>query len=336
MKKFVAFISLLFFWGTASLQAQVIFSQLHSSPTLINPALTGRFNTSYRVGGAYRRETTVRNQLFNKALFHADAKLLRSAIPEKDGLAMGISAFSERNGNDGIRNTSGSVSIAYQKGLDENGRQQLGIGFRATYANRQLIKPDHVLEDRLLSWLNAGYSIYDISTLTHTRVAYADLDAGLVYQGLFDPENYFCIGASMYHITAPRKIFQGGELNIPRETRVHADWERRGQNSRLLTGLLLNFKNATVSDLFLYSALKIGFSKIYGMYAGAGFRRSSLAGNAVVPLAGFSFPGFTLRLSYDIGVFNTNRIQRSSAELSLIYTHARSREELDDDRFIRF
>ncbi|HNK30222.1 MAG TPA: hypothetical protein PKG65_14920, partial [Ferruginibacter sp.] len=144
------------------------------------------------------------------------------------------------------------------------------------------------------------------------------------------------IGASMYHITAPRKIFQGGELNIPRETRVHADWERRGQNSRLLTGLLLNFKNATVSDLFLYSALKIGFSKIYGMYAGAGFRRSSLAGNAVVPLAGFSFPGFTLRLSYDIGVFNTNRIQRSSAELSLIYTHARSREELDDDRFIRF
>ncbi len=336
MKKFLAFISLLFFWGTATLKAQVTFSQWNSSPTLINPALTGRFNQSCRAGGAYRREVAGRNQVFNKALFYADAKLLRSAIPEKDRLAVGISAFSERNGNEGIRNTSVSASIAYQKGFDEKGRQQLGIGFRATYANRQLIKPDHVLEDRLLSWLNAGYSIYDISTLTNTRVAYADLDAGLVYQGLFDPENYFCIGASMYHITAPRKIFPGGELQVPRETRVHAAWERRGRNSRLLTVLLLNFTHSTVSDLFLSSALNISLSKVYGVYAGAGFRRNTVAGNAVVPLAGFSFPGFTLRLSYDIGVFNTNRIQRSAAELSLIYTHARSREELDDDRFIRF
>ncbi|MBC7868400.1 MAG: type IX secretion system membrane protein PorP/SprF, partial [Gloeobacteraceae cyanobacterium ES-bin-316] len=42
-------------------QAQSRFSQFYSNPLLINPANTGRFDKTYRLGGSFRRELNTQN-----------------------------------------------------------------------------------------------------------------------------------------------------------------------------------------------------------------------------------------------------------------------------------
>lgn len=316
---------------------QARFSQFYNSPLLINPSNTGRFNKSYRIGGSFRREINAQEQIFTQAAFFSDFKVLEKLVPEQDCFALGISGLSENSATEGIKNTYLSLSASYQKGLDEDGKQQLGIGFQTTYAHRKLLKPDYIFESQLISWINSGYSNINIFQLGDVDVVYTDLNAGLVFQGMVNAANHFSAGVSMYHITAPKKIFQGGELNVPRQTWGHLGWEKKLKNAgKLYSALLMGYSERSVNTFFAGIASDFSLNRNNQVSFGVWFRSSMIGGKAIVPVIGLNFVGFALNTSYDINFYSKNLGQKSAMEISLIYTGAKSRERFLEERFIRF
>jgi type IX secretion system PorP/SprF family membrane protein len=316
--------------------SQVRFAQFYSSPLMINPANTGRFNKSYRIGGSYRREVNAQERIFTQNAIFFESKILNKVAPENDCFAIGVSGLSEVSQTEGIKNTYLSVSLAYQKALDVEGKQQLGIGFQTTFARRRLQKPTLVFEDQLLSWINSGYTV-NIFQLNDVDFTYADLNAGLIYQGRINSNNYFTTGVSMYHITKPNRVFPGGEFNLPRQVWSHFGWEKKfSDEKKLYAAFLMSYSNKSVMDLFGGLNCQFKLNRFNQFLLGAWLRNTFIRGSSIIPTAGLNFGGFTLNTSYDINITTKNTNQKGALEISLIYRGANTRERFLEDKFVTF
>jgi type IX secretion system PorP/SprF family membrane protein len=333
--------SLIFFCcfiNNSSVTGQVRFSQFYASPLLINPAHTGRFNNkSYRIGGAFRREVNPQEKIYTQSTLFLDSKILNKIAPENDCFAIGILGLAEKSETEGIKNTYLSVSAAYQKALDDEGKQQLGIGFQTTFARRKLQKPNLIFEDQVISWLNSGYTNIDIFQLGNVDVTYTDLNAGLVYQGRLNSNNFFAAGVSMYHITKPSRTFQGGELNLSRQVWSHLAWEKNmPDEKKIYAALLISYSDKSVNDLFAGLTCQIKINKNNQFIGGAWLRNTAFRGTSITPSIGLNFKGFTINTSYDVNITSKNTNQKGATEISLIYSNPLSRRKSNENKFIRF
>ncbi len=329
-----------FFWvgNNSILIGQARFSQFYASPLLINPAHTGRFNNkSYRIGGAFRREINTQEKIYTQSALFFDSKVLNKIAPENDCFAIGILGLAEKSETEGIKNTYLSVSAAYQKALDDEGKQQLGIGFQTTFARRKLQKPNLIFEDQVLSWLNSGYTNIDIFQLGNVDVTYTDLNAGLVYQGRLNSNNFFAAGVSMHHITKPSRTFQGGELNLSRQVWSHLAWEKNlPDDKKLYAALLISYSDKSVKDLFAGLTCQIKINKNNQFIMGAWVRNTVVRGTSIIPSIGLNFNGFTLNTSYDVNITSKNTNQKGATEISLKYSKPLSRTKYYENKFVKF
>ena len=318
-------------------ESQIRFSQFHSSPLLFNPANTGRFDKNYRVGGTFRREKNGQAQIFTQGTLFFDSKILNNIIPGNDCFAIGILGLTEHNETAGIKNTYVTLSLGYQKGLNEEGTQQVGIGFQATYARMQLIKPDYILEDQLLSWVALGFRNIDVFNISNVDIKYVDVNAGLVYQGVINTKNFFAAGVSMYHINKPTRVFQGGVLSISPKTWGHLSWENNfADNKKIYAAILLGYSDKTVDDLLAGVNYQIGINRVNFFIMGCWFKKSAIRGNAIVPAIGLLFNGISILTSYDINISSNNSSQRGASEISMIYKIAIKKANFLERKFITF
>ena len=334
--KKIALLFFLFFINLSLAKSQIRYSQFYSSPLLINPANTGRFNKSYRIGGAFRREANAQENIYTQSTIFFDSKILNKIAPENDCFAIGVLGLSEIGQTEGIKNTYLAISLAYQKALDDEGKQQLGIGFQTTFAHKQLKKPTLVFEDQLLSWINSGYTI-NIFQLNDVDFTYTDLSAGLIYQGRINSTNYFTAGVSMYHITKPSRTFQGGEFNLSRQLWSHIGWEKTlADEKKIYAAFLISYSNKSINDLFGGINCQLKLNRNNQFLLGAWIRNTVIRGTSLIPTVGLNFGGFTLNTSYDINITTKNTNQKGAVEISLVYRNANTRERFLENKFIKF
>jgi type IX secretion system PorP/SprF family membrane protein len=327
---------IIFFLIAINAMSQVRASQFYATPLLYNPASTGRFDKSYRIGLSFRNEINAQGKDFKQNIISFDTKILSSKFPENDCLALGIVGMSENGTSEGIKNSYLSFSIGYQKALSEDGRQQIGIGFQNTFARKTITKPELVFEDDLYKYLNFGYSNIDIFQFENVDFSFNDFNAGLIFQGAINNKSLYSIGVSVYHITAPEILFTGGTYILPRQFFGHVSFQKEFENtSKLFTSFLLGLSNNNVNDIITGLTYDLMISKNKFIIIGALFRKNLLSGNAIIPNIGISAKDFTINFSYDI---NTSSIikQKSAAEASVRYTIARSRSQFLEKRFIVF
>jgi type IX secretion system PorP/SprF family membrane protein len=314
--------------------SQSKFSQFYSNPLLINPANTGRFNKSYRIAVIGKTERNTFNQVFSSKSFSLDGKILDKVTKENDCFAIGFSGQDEKGIDEGIKNSYFSASLSYNKSLSEDGRQQIIIGFQATAAQKKLSKPPLIFEDQLLEWFRSGYSI-DIFNFQGVNVAYKDISAGFIYQGEVNKTNLFSVGASLYGITKPRVIFQGGELNIDRELKASISWEKTLQKNQKINSALFFNNTRKKIDYLLCGFTYQGDINAYNQYIVGLWYRNSLRGNFIVPNFGMNFKSFSLLTSYDANFSSKKKSQKGGFEVSLIFKGATSKEKYLEKRFIK-
>lgn len=100
--------------------------------------MTGKFDGQFRIAGNYRNQWPTINNAFTTYTASVDAGILKNRIPEVDQFGVGFMAFSDKAGNGVIQNNFLAISTAYHKGLDEDGMNQIGAGFQATYISKRL------------------------------------------------------------------------------------------------------------------------------------------------------------------------------------------------------
>ena len=296
------------------------FSQFFSSPLTLNPALTGKFDGTLRVAGNYRNQWPAFNNVYTTSTVSADIAILKKRLPDFDTWGVGILALTDQAGGGILKNNYIGVSTSYHKALDEDGFQQIGIGFQGTYGQKRLDNSKLVFEDQLTPFGFTGVT-QDIFSTANLNINYFDVNAGLLYSGSTNGNNNFYIGASMYHINRPKESFKGGNWNIATRTTVSAGGYF--PVSDILTfhtsGIYQVQNKSSETDIgaALAAAIDAGSSNPSNVYMGSWYR----IGDAIIPYFGLEFSGFRIGATYDINIsdLKAGSQSRGGMEISLIY-----------------
>ena len=298
------------------------FSQFFASPLTLNPALTGKFDGNYRVAGNYRNQWPTINNAFTTYTASFDMGILKNRISEVDQFGVGVMAFSDKSGNGVLQYNYAALSVAYHKGLDEDGYHQIGAGFQGTYVNKRLDVSSLKLEDQLRADGFTGLSSENFNKF-QLNLSYFDLNAGIFYNGTTNGDNNFYVGASMYHINQYRERFSdtgqyflaarvtlqgGGRVPIGEGNSFHFSGNHSRQAGAVNTiiggayALNVNADEANPTNLYLGSWYRFG--------------------DAIIPYVGLEWGEFRLGASYDVNIsqLKPGSNMRGGSEFSLIYT----------------
>jgi len=328
MKRTIAIFTLLTLLTVVACAQDPAFSQFFASPLTLNPALTGKFNGIIRVAGNYRNQWPSINNAFVTSTVSVDGSMLRDKLPETDVWGIGLMAMSDKTANGILVSNYVSFSTSYHKSLDEDGLNQIGIGFQGTYANKRLDGTKLNFEDELDQ--QGGWTIPSAETLDGHQVnlSYFDMNVGILYNGSTNGANNYYFGGSVYHINRPKESFTGNaQYTLHPRVTLHGGGSfplssSNSTNYLHFSGLYSQQANAT--DIMLGGAWSVNVNNNdanpINFYAGSWFRFSNLT-DAVIPYIGLDFGEFSLGLTYDINVSSLKSASESigGIEVSLIY-----------------
>ena len=297
------------------------FSQFFASPLTLNPALTGKFDGVIRVAGNYRNQWPTINNAFVTKTVSVDFGILQNRLAEIDKLGVGFLAITDRAGDGVLVTNYTGLSVAYHKGLDENGLHQIGAGFQGTYANKRLDVTKVNFEDQLTPLGFTGITS-EVFSSKQISVSYFDLNAGLLYTGSSDGYNNFYIGASMYHINRPKETFKGGEYLLSARTTIQAGGKIPIGGFKNYLHLAANHSiqakanNTVIGGAFSYN-INNDDDNPTNLYLGVWYRFK----DAAIPYIGLEFAGLHIGASYDANISSLRPASntRGGAEISLIY-----------------
>src|SRR5579875_1929494 len=279
------------------------FSQFYSSPLTLNPAFTGKFNGSYRVAGNYRNQWPSIYNAFATATASFDAGILKNKIPEFDQFGVGVLALSDKSGEGGaLQDNYAALSVAYHKALDENGYNQLGLGFQGAYINKRLDPTKLHFEDQLTT---NGWTGITSEVIAPLSVSYFDLNAGLLYNGTTNGANNIYFGASVYHINKHKESFTGGQYYLqPRVTVQSGLMLPMGEFNALHLSAMYSNQSKAVNTLIggaYMLNLNNGEPTPTNFYFGA-WTRFNNVNDAIIPYLGLEFNNLQLGFTYDINI----------------------------------
>lgn len=306
------------------------FSQFFASPLTLNPALTGKFNGNLRVAGNYRNQWPQINNAYITSTISVDGNILANKITNGDAWGVGLMTMTDRTANGILTSNYVAISTAYQKALDENGWNQIGVGFQGSYANKRLDGTQLNFEDQLDQ--QGGWSLpsQELVSGHQVNLSYFDLNVGVLYNGSSDGNNNYYLGASAYHILQPTESFTGNSVYTlhPRLT-VHGGYsfplsQLNNKNFIHLSGLYSRQSNAVDAMLGGAWSYNLNNEEVsnapINLYLGAWARFSNLT-DAIIPYVGLDVGSFTLGMTYDVNVSSLKSASESQGgfEISLIY-----------------
>lgn len=298
------------------------FSQFYASPLSLNPALTGRFDGSFRMAANYRNQWPTINNAFTTRTASVDFPVMTNRLPEFDTWGVGVMGLSDQSGNKILRNNYIGISTAYSKGLDENGFHQLAVGFQGVYANKRLDVSLADFEDELTSFGFTGVT-NEVFNNQNVVVNYFDVNAGILYTGTTNTYNNFYLGVSLYHINRAKESFVGGNYFLQSRATIHGGGYTPIDANKTLHASFIHQRQAGATETVLGAALSLNVNgeeeRPTEIYAGLWYRLN----DAIIPYVGLEIQNFRVGLTYDVNTssLRTASDTRGGTELSVIYIH---------------
>lgn len=191
------------------------FSQFFAAPLNINPALTGAYDGSFRVGAIYRDQW--RAALDNPISTYGVGGDLRYPLDfinskNPDYASIGFQFFGDNAALYDLNTNQLSVFLAYHKLLDKRNNQYLSVGFQMGLAQKNINYEDLIFADQFNN-LNA-FDLESSEELPVNNFAYGDYSVGLHYT--ITPSKYFNLnaGASLAHFHTPNISFYRADQDI--------------------------------------------------------------------------------------------------------------------------
>jgi type IX secretion system PorP/SprF family membrane protein len=301
------------------------FSQFFASPLMMNPALTGKFDGAFRLAGNYRNQWPEIYHAFETKTFSFDAGILRNRIPEIDQFGVGLFGLTDRTSDGVLVSNTAGLSVAYHKGLDENGYHQLGVGFQGAYMNKRLDVTKVYFEDELTPSGFIPGTTGEFFSNKQINVSYVDVNAGVFYNGSTNGYNNFYLGVSMYHLNRPKESFQGGEYILNPRVTFHTGGK--------IPSSLHNFIHLSANYSFQTNTRNINFGGAYSLNLNNGdeenptnlymgvWTRLNNVNDAIIPYLGLEFRSLHIGYTYDVNISSLKTASKTVGgnEISLIY-----------------
>jgi type IX secretion system PorP/SprF family membrane protein len=297
------------------------FSQFFSSPLTLNPALTGNFNGTMRALSNIRSQNADYNNAYNTKTLSVDFNLLANKIKSIDRLSMGVLLLSDQTGNKIITQNNLGLSLSYLKGLDDEQKRSITIGFQSNYSNRRFNAANAQFEDQLTP---GGFTLPSGDILLNNNLSKTavDINTGILFQYAPTSEHHYYIGASLFNLLQAQKEFGSGISISPLRKTIHggmmspigyagtfhASFQFQQQT---------NFNQLLIGGAYSYY-IKDALRSYVELYLGAWYSTDQ----SIIPYIGIEWNYWRLGYTNDMS-FN-NRITagqlRYSNEISLYYT----------------
>ncbi|MDX2003117.1 MAG: PorP/SprF family type IX secretion system membrane protein [Chitinophagales bacterium] len=194
------------------------FSQYNASPLILNPAMTGLFQGSYRINAIYRSQwhSILKSDdpsgtpLFRTFSASTDFRL---PVGKKDGFGVGVVFLSDKAGAASFSSNQVNLSLAYAKALNNQGTHFLSLGLQAGACVRG-INYTNLRFGAQFDGEGFNPSNPNGETLpVEQNFTFFDVSAGLFYYGYNQKNkgrtNYYA-GVSIAHINRPNQSFFDG------------------------------------------------------------------------------------------------------------------------------
>lgn len=315
---------------SGSLAAQDIHNSLFNmSPLSLNPALTGAFEGTARIGGIYRAQdfgiTDVRG--YYSPSFYVDAPVIQG-FRKQDWIGAGFMIYSDNAGTTRLRTNISGLSGSYHFAVDKDANTVLTLGVQWGSVSRRFDASQAILSDTFdetfgglgnpgttdpLAMPNGDNS----NNPDDVQTSFSDINAGLMLRTSLNEQTKLELGVALGHLTAPNYSFRGGGGNQgPNPTAPASDRDRPRKivaHGRLLAQLDEVF---SFEPTFLFQTTA-GQTEI-GLQAWGGYRINPDAkanvglgyrfGDAGKILLGLEYKDLRAALSYDITLSDRHRI----------------------------
>ncbi|MFM7840205.1 MAG: type IX secretion system membrane protein PorP/SprF [Chitinophagaceae bacterium] len=303
-------------------------SQYFSSPLLLNPALTGKFDGRFRI--SYSMPSMNNNYILKN--ISADLPVMFKINSGLDNWSLGFTQGTGKTISEIFTSQQYGLSTAYSKSLDQEGINQISVGFQGIW-NTQTFHRDRIASLDVNESVFTGLDIPEevISSPGNMLAlveypSYFDANLGLLYNSTLDAFNSFYAGASVYHINKPCELRMGKlAYFVDQRFTLHAGstlplsegtsslsvsvvYSQQGQQKKILAGAAAGFN---IDDITDRNAI---------LYFGC-WGRFTAENPALIPYISTELKGLRLAGSYDIGLKpkKGNTDFRNGFEITLIY-----------------
>lgn len=316
------------FIASTALAQDIHFTQYFANPLSINPAMTGFYNGSYRLGLNYKAQYPFaidsRFLNYNTTSVYGDFSILDNKINSYDWAGIGLNYTNDVSGDGNLRLNKINLALAYHKGLDRYNKHHISIGISGAYVHRAInfdaLFFNNQWVDRVGFNLNLPTNEEDVYQTD--RTGYFDLTIGLQGRNKISDKLTLGYGFSMLHLTRPTESFYGQdnkqgiryviqlltEYKISQRVELHpsAYFTTQKRSFEALFGLLGG-----------YRLNKNGRNKTFKLHYGAYYR----VNDALAVVAGGQYHRTRLLFNYDINLSSLTRASqgRGSFEFSLIH-----------------
>lgn len=310
------------------------FTLYDMAPLRINPANTGAFEGTVRVGGIYRDQSTLGK--YRTPSFYADAPILM--LGKRNWVGVGILFLSDKAGTLELGETQAALSGAIHRMMDKKGKTKLTLGLQASRTSRKLadyIRPATPDRDgaRYADALDAGLGghqtmdPFSMNTGTDGPESMGlDFGLGLLLKSEINKTTNLRVGVSFMHLLRPDYALNpnsGGGTTPPPTPPIPSPNQTPDDERRPLTTILhggldidLNDKMTLNPSFFMQTTqgtpvelavqawvgYKLNEEKDIKFNFGLGYRASD-AGEI---LLGMDYGDLRAALSYDITLSSQN------------------------------
>ena len=345
MKKLFIYTLFILFSGSTLKAQDKHFTQFYASPLTLNPALTGAFEGSYRIGTIYRDQW--RQVLDNPIKTFSLSADLRFKAPGKnnkqDAIGLGLMFFNDKVSVVDFSTTQIAISIAYHKSLGANNRQFLTLGGQLGLTQRNVNYESLQFHDEFDGI--TGYTGTTLEDLPSNNFAFADYNVGLNYTAQFGRSGRLFAGAALHHFLQPTISFYGtGNDGDKLYSKLNAQLAgsiplNRDNRVSLLPRLLVAVQGPHMeinAGANIRTAMgRYGSSALHlGTWVRPVRNNDGIGVDALVALLGFEVNGVLIGASYDLNLRALQAKQRQSAfEISITYLGNYDNEEIVCPKF---
>jgi type IX secretion system PorP/SprF family membrane protein len=297
------------------------FSQFYNSPLNLNPALTGKINSYYRIVANYRNQYARIStpSPYNTFSFSGDAGFLRDQLNDNI-LGAGLLFVSDHQGGV-LRTNQIFLSTAYHQGFGYDKKHFLSVGFQAGVVNRSIDRNIFFADEFNGESFDLGTSI-DWLNIEDRAIWNFNMHAGIFWSSSFSESISAYAGGALFNILRPKETFLGEEnerdfrytgsgglvIDINKKVMLspNALFMRQSEATQIIAGTTASF-NLSGPRRPYETSLYVG-----GMYDFNG---------AIIGSAGVQYQGFQLGMSYDLTLSNLNDANNGygAFEVSIIY-----------------
>lgn len=177
------------------------FTQFNMSPLTLNPANTGAFNGSVRLGGIFRDQWNYIGapKGYRTPSFFVDAPL-PFLVRKRDWIGVGVSVYQDVAGTGKLTTGNAGISAAYHLALKKDYSSVLTVGAQYGFNQRRLADKNALTTETSI----VNGSDPELMGLSTQGTNYSDLAAGVGFKTALNKKMGLELGFSMGHLMRPK------------------------------------------------------------------------------------------------------------------------------------